>query len=189
MKRILFALAALSLAVGTSIATTRAVWTDTVTVTNNQVQTGTADLQVSKTYGGGSWNTSTVTSSMVISDLIPGGEGDNYSFTLWNNSTVGVDFDLTGQITAVTGAGSDESQLELAVYEESATPGDTFTESSDWISLSDWQSLTRDFNSTITPGIGNIKNYRIAAKLLPSATNDWQGRTVTMTFTVTGTQP
>lgn len=189
MKRILLALAALSLAVGTSIATTRAVWSDTVTVTNNQVQTGTADLQVSKTYGGGSWNTSTVTSSMVISDLIPGGEGNNYSFTLWNNSTVGVDFGLTGQITSMTGAGADESQMELAVYEETATPGNPLTESSDWISLADWQALARAFNSTLTPGIGNIKNYRIAARLLSGATNDWQGRTVTMTFTVTGTQP
>ena len=42
-----FALAALSIAVGTGFATTRAVWTDTVTVASNQVVTGTTDLQVS----------------------------------------------------------------------------------------------------------------------------------------------
>lgn len=188
MKRILFALAALSLVVGTSFATTRAVWSDTVTITNNQVQTGNADLQVS-TDSGSSWNTTTRAASMVISGLIPGSDDNAYSFSLWNASTPGVDFGLTGQITTVTGAGTDESQLELAVYENGATPGDTSTESSAWISLADWQSSARDLNSTISPGTGNTKDYRIAARLLSSATNDWQGRTVTMTFTVLGTQP
>lgn len=173
-------IAALSLAAFSTFAT----WSDTVTVTNNQVQTGTADLQVS-TNSGGNWDTSTRASSMVLSDLIPGGEKNGYSFSLWNNSTPGLNFDTFGQITFATGAGADESQLEIAVYENGSSPA----AGSGWISLANWKVAPGSFNSSILPGLGNFKNYTIAARLLSTATNDWQGRTVTFTLTVTGQQP
>lgn len=184
MKKILLSLAILVTALSLAAYTTFATWSDTVTVTNNQVQTGTADLQVS-TDGGSTWDTSTKASSMVLSGLIPGGEKDGYSFSLWNASTPGLDFDTSGQITADTGAGADESQLEIAVYENGSSPAD----GSGWISLADWKTAQRNFNSSIVPLIGNFKNYTIAARLLNTATNDWQGKTVTFTMTVTGQQP
>lgn len=167
-----------------AFTTTRAVWTDTVTVTNNQIQTGTADLQVS-TDSGGSWDTATRPSSMVFIGLIPGGSTNAYSFSLWNNSTPGLNFATSGRITVVTGAdGVDQTKLQIAVYEDGSTP----EAGSNWFSLADWQGGERTFNSTITQGIGNFKNYRIAAKLLDTTGNDWQGKTVTFTLTLTGTQ-
>ena len=184
MKKILLSLAILVTALSLAAYTTFATWSDTVTVTNNQVLTGTADLQVS-TNSGGNWYTSTGASSMVLADLIPGGEKNGYSFSLWNNSTPGLNFDTSGQITADTGAGADESQLEIAVYENGSSPAD----GSGWISLANWKAAQGNFDSSIIPGIGNFKNYRIAAKLLSTATNDWQGRTVTFTLIVTGQQP
>ena len=187
MKRILFALAALSLAVGTSIATTRAVWTDTVTVTNNQVQTGTADLQVSTAgIGGGAWNTSTKAATIVLADLIPcGAYKQNYDFSLWNNSTTGLNFNISTQVTSATGMGAvDQSKLLLALYENGTDPDVT---GSGWISLTNWQLSQRTLNSLLTSS--SIKDYRLAAKLDATAANEWQGLTVTLTFTVLGTQP
>jgi len=184
MKKILLSLAILVTALSLAAYTTFATWSATVTVTNNQVLTGTADLQVS-TNSGGNWNTSTGASSMVLADLIPGREKNGYSFSLWNNSTPGLNFNTSGQITAATGAGADETQLEIAVYENGSSPA----AGSGWISLADWKTTQRSFNSSILPGIGNFKNYTIAARLLSIATNDWQGRTVRFTLTVTGQQP
>lgn len=189
MKRIIIASLTIITAVSAAAYTTRATWTDTVSVSNNQIQTGTADLQVS-TDSGSTWSTSTKASSMVISGLIPGGSDNKYSFSLWNASSPGLNFGITGEITAATGIGEvDQSKLELAVYEEGATPGDTGTNSSAWVSLSDWQSAYRSFNSVVVPGTENKKHYRIAARLLSSADNTWQGKTLNLTLTVLGTQP
>ena len=184
MKRIFLALIVLISAGALAFTTTRAVWTDTVTVTNNQIQTGTADLQVS-TDSGNTWNTSTKASSMVLANLIPGSEASAYSFSLWNASTTGLNFTVSGQITAITGADEvDKSQLKIAIYETGSTP----ETGSGWISLADWQITNNLLNNTLNPGISNAKDYRIAARLLSSATNDWQGKTVAFTLTLTGTQ-
>lgn len=188
MKRILLAIAMIVLAGSTAFATTRATWTDTVTVTNNQVQTGTADLQVSTTgIGGGAWNTSTKVASIALTGLIPGGAAiNNYDFSLWNNSTPGVSFDISTQATSVTGSASDQSKLLLEIYENGTDP-ETGVNRSGWITLEDWQTGAKSLGSNIAAA--GVKDYRLAAKLDTTATNDWQGRTVTITFTVTGTQP
>ncbi len=184
MKRIFLALIVLISAGALAFATTRAAWTDTVTVTNNQIQTGTADLQVSTDFGS-TWNTGTKASSMVLTNLIPGNDTNAYSFSLWNASTTELNFTVSGQITTVTGTdGVDESQLEIAVYEIDSIP----ETGSGWISLANWQIIDRVLDSIINSGISNAKDYRIAARLLSSATNDWQGKTVTFTLTLTGTQ-
>lgn len=181
MKRIYLALltsiAALSLAGFTTFAT----WTDTVTVSNNQIQTGTADLSVS-TNNGATWNTATSASSMNLTGLVPGGSSSGYSFSLRNDSTPGVNFDIFGQITSVAGAGADQTQLEIAIYESGSTP----SAGSGWVTFSDWQSTARAFNSTVTQGLANSKHYEITARLKNTATNDWQGKTVTFTLTVNG---
>jgi predicted ribosomally synthesized peptide with SipW-like signal peptide len=170
-------------------STTRAAWTDTVTVTNNQIQTGTADLQVSTAgIGGGAWDTTTKSASIVLTGLIPGGAYKNdYDFSLWNNSTTGVNFDITVQTTSVSGTGgADESKLLLALYENGQDPD---TQGSGWFTLAQWQAAARSLNSVLNPGAGSTKDYRLAAKLDSTAGNEWQGKTVNMTFTVTGTQP
>lgn len=188
MKRIYLALLTVIASLGLAGATTFAVWSDTVTVTNNIVQTGSADLQVSNVSGTvGPWNTSTAASSLSITNLIPGGTaGDGFSFALWNNSTAGVNFTTSARITAVTGLTTeDKSQLEIAVYES----GETAATGSGWITLTDWESAVRSLDFTLTPGQVNAKDFRVSARLKSTATNEWQGKTVTITFTVTGTQP
>jgi predicted ribosomally synthesized peptide with SipW-like signal peptide len=185
--RIIFALVTLVAASLLTFATTRAVWTDAVTVSNNQIQTGTADLQVSTAgIGGGAWDTSSKTASIVLSNLIPGGSyKDNYDFSLWNNSTTGVNFNISAQMTTVSGAtGVDQSKLLLALYENGQDPN---TQGSGWISLADWQTTQKSLNSLLNSAA--IKDYRLAAKLDSTATNEWQGKTVNVTFTVVGTQP
>lgn len=185
--RIIFALVTLIAAGFLTLTTTRAVWTDTVTLSNNQVQTGTADLQVSTAgVGGGAWDTASKTASIVLSDLIPGGAyKHNYDFSLWNNSSSGVNFNISAQITTVTGTGGvDQSKLLLALYENGQNPD---LAGSGWISLADWQTTQKSLNGLLNSGA--IKDYRLAAKLDSTAVNEWQGKTVTVTFTVMGTQP
>lgn len=185
MKRIILALMLSVTVAGVAFANARAVWTDAVTVGNNQIQTGTADLQVSK--DGSTWNTTTVDSSMVLTGLIPGSSTSGYSFSLWNASTTGLNFNTSGRISAVSDIGAaDPTQLEIAVYEDGATP----ETGSGWVTLTNWQGVTeKTFSSTLLPGISNYKNYRIAARLTTAADNEWQGKTVIFTLAVTGAQP
>ena len=78
----------------------------------------------------------------------------------------------------------DQSKLLLALYENGTDPDVT---GSGWISLTNWQLSQRTLNSLLTSS--SIKDYRLAAKLDATAANEWQGLTVTLTFTVLGTQP
>lgn len=183
MRKILIALVISLIAISLATLSTRAAWSDTVTVTNNQIQTGTADLQIS-TDNGSSWNTSSKQSSLVINNLVPNSEKNGYSFSLWNASTTGVNFGLSGQITAVVGAGADENQLEIAVYKQGSTP----TNGTGWITLADWKSASQSLNNSINTGIGNFQNYNIAARLKDTAENDWQGKNVIFTLKIDGQQ-
>lgn len=186
MKRILFALAALSLAVGTSFATTRAVWTDTVTVASNQVVTGTTDLQVS-TDNGSTWSTTSMSSAFNQGDLIPGPIVDGgYAFSLLNNSTSPLNFTLGGRITPATviAGAPDKTKLWIQVY-DIATPSDA----TEWKTLAEWEAASAGgitFNSTLDNGV--TKDYGINVQLDASADNTWQGKTVIFSIEAMGTQ-
>lgn len=184
MKKIILALITCIVAISLAAYSTFAVWTDTVTVSANRIQTGTADLQVS-TDSGSSWNTTTKASSMVLTGLIPSGDTNGYSFSLWNASTANLNFTTSAQITADSGVGTaNPDKLEIAVYDSTTTP----EAGSGWITLTNWRSGYRSLTSTVNQGISNFKNYKIAARLLSTADNQWQGKTVTFTLTVLGTQ-
>ena len=183
-RRIATATAIVALTLLTGALTTFAAWTDSVTVTNNVVQTGTADLEVSNNSGA-SWDTATVSTANVISNLVPGvaATDGGYSFSLWNNSTAGATFDLTGQVTASSvapTAGVDKTQLMLQLY-DTDTNGDESAE----MTLADWEAGTQALTTSLTSG--STKNYGFRARLLGTALNEWQGQTVTYTLTVTGT--
>lgn len=186
MKRILLALAMIVLAGTTAFATTRATWTDTVTVTNNQVQTGTADLQVS-TDNGVNWDTSTSVSAFNLTGVIPGPtSAGSYAFSLRNNSGSLVNFTLGGKISAATGltGGADETKLWIQIYNI-----DIPAEATAWQTLAQWKAALSggiNFNSTIDNGAA--KRYGIKVQLDPTADNNWQGQTVTFTVEVLGTQ-
>lgn len=186
MKRILFALAALSLAVGTSFATTRAVWTDTVTAASNQIVTGTTDLQVS-TNNGSTWSTTSMSSSFNQTGLIPGPVVDGgYAFSLFNNSTSPLNFTLGGRITPATviAGAPDKSKLFIQIY-DMANPADATA----WKTLAEWEAATAGgitFNSTLNNGV--TKNYGINVQLDGTADNTWQGKTVIFSVEAMGTQ-
>lgn len=178
MKRIILALAMIVLAGTTAFATTRATWTDTVTVTNNQVQTGTADLQVATTGG---WDTTAASSSFVVSNLIPSSTpiDGGLSFWLRNSSTSPIAFSLTGQISP-TGVVQDKTKLWIQVYDMDS--GDT----SAWATLAQWEATPQNLTSTLATGVQ--KSYGIRVELDPTALDEWQGKTVTFSLVVVGTQ-
>ena len=185
MKRIALAVATIVTSLSLAGMTTFAAWTDTVTVTNNVVQTGSVDLQVSNNNGV-TWNTSTTASSMVISGLVPGAATtDAYSYSLWNNSSAGADFSLTGQITAsaiAPTAGVDKTQLMLTVYRT-----DTNADESVEMSLAAWEAAPQALTTSLVQGA--TRNYGIRARLASTALNEWQGQTVTFTLSVIGSTP
>lgn len=189
MKRIVLSIITIAVALSLASWATFAVWSDSVTIASNHIQTGTADLLVSAVGTSGPWDTSTVSSSLTLSALVPGSTGhDGFAFSLKNNSTDGVNFNVNSQITSlnISGTGDpDQSKLLIAIYPVGSTP-DT---GSGWISASDWQSSAHNLNSLLTPGDSNAKSYNISAKLSSSAGNEWQGRTVTFTLTINGQQP
>lgn len=185
MKRILFALAALLLAVGTGYATTQAVWTDTVTVTNNQVVTGTADLRV---YTVGPWDTSTAVSNFSVTNLVPSATETDGGFSFWlrNESTSPINFSLGARISASTGptGGADESKLWLKVYNI-----DTPSEETLWYTLAQWKAAgVGGINLNSALNNATQKRYGIKVQLESSADDLWQAQTVNFTLEVVGTQ-
>lgn len=186
MKRILLALAALSLAVGTSIATTRAVWTDTVTVASNQIVTGTTDLQVS-TDDGSTWSSTSMSSAFSQTGLIPGPVVDGgYAFSLFNNSTSPLNFNIGGRITPATviAGAPDKTKLWIQVYDL-----DNPVDATAWTTLADWEAAGAggiDFNSTLDNAV--TKRYGMNVQLDGTAENEWQGKTVTFSIEAMGTQ-
>lgn len=186
MKRILLALAALSLAVGTSIATTRAVWTDTVTVASNQIVTGTTDLQVS-TDNGTTWSTTSMSSAFNQIGLIPGPVVDGgYAFSLKNNSTSPLNFTTGGRITPATviAGAPDKTKLWIQVYDF-----DTPADATAWKTLAEWEAASAGgitFNSALNNA--TVKRYGIKVQLDSTADDTWQGKTVIFSIEAMGTQ-
>lgn len=186
MKRIILALAMVIAAGTLAYSTTRAVWTDTVTVSANQVVTGTTDLQVS-TNDGVTWDQTSQSSSFSLTGLVPGQTSAGaYAFSLKNLSADAINFALGGRITpatVITGA-PDKSKLSVQVYNY-----DTPAEATAWKTLSEWEAAAAggiDFSSTLNQGA--TKKYGLKVKLDATATNEWQGKTVTFSMEVTGTQ-
>lgn len=161
----------LFLAAGTLTAA-RAAWSGTVTSGTNYVTSGTADLQVT-------------TQSLSLNNLIPGSTARDGGqlFTLKNRSTAAITFILAGQITPATViAGSpDKGKFLLQIYDY-----DNPAEASALTNLSDWEAGAVDFNSTLAAG--SEKKYGIKAQLETTADSSWEGKTVSFTIKITGTQ-
>ena len=194
MRRIILALVTSIAALSLAAYATRAVWSSSVTVTNNKIITGTANLQVS-TDGGSTYGSSAISSSP-ISNLIPGKQDSIDVFKLSNEGgTTGLNFNISAQILSVSstpGASLDMSKLQLSIYDSTASANGGVA-SSGWFSVSDWQSASRSLNSflvqNVLPDRSHARPYTLAARLLSAADNTWQGQTVTIVWTVTGTQP
>ena len=185
MKRIALALATIALTAGSAFMTTYATWTDTVTVTNNKIVTGSVDLLVS-TDSGGTWDTTTKASTMTLSDLIPGAAATSgYSFSLFNNSTAGAAFTLTALVSpaaTITNPAVDRSQLMIELYRTDTSATEVAEQT-----LTAWEGGASTF--TFTLPAGSTRSYGFKARLVSTAANEWQGQTVTYTLSGTGSTP
>lgn len=196
MRRIILALVVSIAALSLAAYATRAVWSSSVTVTNNKIITGTANLQVSVDGGTTYGSSQALPQEKALQNLIPGGQTSNDLFNLSNEGgTAGINFNISAQISSISstpGASLDMSKLQVSIYETnppSTASAESGPGSSGWFSVSDWQSASRSLNSLLVQGRPNAKKYTLAARLLSSADNSWQGQTVTIGWTVTGTQP
>lgn len=182
MKRILLAVVAVVAALSVAGASTLAWWTDSVTVTDNIIQTGTADLDVS-IDGGTTWSDSK-NSPLLLTGLIPGAAATSgYSFTLVNNSSAGLTFQVTGRVTGSTitpDPGVGKAQLMIELYNTTNNVVEVAE-----IPLTTWEGGAQTFTTTIPAS--SSKDYTVRARLLGTALNEWQGQTVTYEMTVVGT--
>lgn len=192
MKKILMSLAILVGACSLIFATTRAVWTHNVSVTNNKIVTGSTDLRIATDYSQypnvGTWDTVGQTTDVIFETLTPGSNSRmRYVFSLWNNSLNPLDLTLGGKILNVKFEGDnipgDKSKLLLRVYN---VDDEERIQISDWKTLNEWENGNIPFNSTVEAGA--VKRYGIEVKLDQDAENDWQNQNVSFDMEITGTQ-
>ena len=198
MKRIFLSLATLIIALTISALATSAAWTDTVTIGNNVIQTGTADLLISTdncipnivnelaVCGGGTFSDGPIDSDYVVTDLIPGQTKSIYSFSVQNNSIGNFQFLLSGRITPLAtivdnAPPVDRTRLRLQLYD--VETGDDISGN---LSLAQWEAASWSIPPYLLPG--ETINYGIRASLSSSADDNWQDQTVTFSFQVVGQQ-
>lgn len=185
--KLLVTFVALLVVVTLVVLSVSASWIETAVVSNNQILSGTTDLQLSTAgIGGGGWQRDFQNSLLTLDHLVPGVTTDDYYFSLRNNSSTGINFDVFVRVTAITGVeGVDETNLLLNLYENGSSP-DSGSHTSGWVSLIDLQATAHTLNSQLVAS--EAKDYRLAAKLNGVASEAWQGKTVVITLTVTGQQ-
>ncbi|RJQ36898.1 hypothetical protein C4559_04150 [Candidatus Microgenomates bacterium] len=179
MKRILLSAVILTISLSVAVMSTWAAWTSSVTVNNNVITTGSVDLNVSLN---GTAYSNSVDSTTAISSLMPGNVRIGTQFYVRNDSSTGINFNLraTGAATVSgTTPPADLTSLQIAVV-----PHGTAAVDADYHTLAQWGS-----NQTLgTLNAGASSSYDIVTRLNAAAADDWQGRTVNFTLTVTGEQ-
>lgn len=169
---------------GLATATTTAAWTDSVSVTGIEIDTGTTNIQASANNS--TWSNTSVNSTFALTGLIPGHEKDGGS-AFYIRQTDGDNVNgvsLKGQINTIeldTLAPSEKSKLSIQVYDL-----DNPANNSGWVTLDVWEAGNVSFNSSVTQP--NVKNFGLKVLLDPSAGNEWQNQDLSFTMEVTGTQ-
>lgn len=187
MKKILMSLAILTGACSLIFATTRAVWTDSVSIEGNKIETGNVDIQVTTKENPSEtdWNSLSQGSNLVLSGLLPGeGEKSGYAFSLRNNSNSEITFNLSDKISnlELTNGNTDNSKLLIRVFNY-----ENDNEGSNWMSLDEWlNNGETSLNVQLPKNI--VKKFGIEAKLDSEAGNDWQNQNVSFDMEITGTQ-
>lgn len=179
MRRIFLAAVLATISLSVAVMTTWAAWTSSVTVNNNVITTGSVSLNVS--LDDASYSKS-VSSSQTISGLMPGNSLVGSVFYVRNDSSTGINFNLSATGTAtISGATqpADLSSLQIAVVTHGTTPAN-----GDYHSLSQWTSdqVLGSLNASAS------QSYDLVARLDTNAADDWQGRSVNFALTVTGQQ-
>jgi hypothetical protein len=186
MKRFYLALIIFLLSVSNTIVSTRAVWTDIVSVSSNQVITGTTDLQVS-TDDGSTWSTTSMSSVFNLTGIMPGlVSSGTYAFSLKNLSSSPLNFSLGGRITpsTVIAGAPDKTKLLIQIYDI-----DTPADATAWKSLAEWEAASAGgitFNSILNNAA--TKRYGIKVELDSTANDTWQGKTVIFSVEIMGIQ-
>lgn len=191
MKKILMSFSTLIIALFLIFAATKAVWTHKTSVLGNKISTGTTEIKINnnkdadQTSDG--WNTTDQNSNFELSDFVPGGESKkDYAFSLWNNSSGSIDFNLSGLITNLNfdGDNPDKTKLLINVYDYNGDEG--LTDQSGFISLDKWLSGNQDLKIELKND--EVKRFGIEAKLDSSAEDDWQGQNMNFDLKIVGTQ-
>jgi hypothetical protein len=186
MKKILMSFSTLIIALFLIFAATKAVWTHKTSVLGNKISTGSTDIKINNnkeaTKDSDGWNSSDENSNFKLSDFIPGDNKKDYAFSLWNNSSASIDFNLSGIITNLNfDDNPDKTKLLVNVYDY-----DNPTDQSGLISLDKWLSSEQDLKIQLKND--EIKKFGIEVQLDSSARDDWQGQNVNFDLKIVGTQ-
>lgn len=174
-----------ALAVTVAFTRTRAAWTDTVTVTNNIVTTGTLDLEVG--VDGQTWSDASAASNITLSGLYPGGPAVENASVFWlrnvsspDTLTMNLVAEINPDASIVPGPIANRAVLYIEIYRGATVEAST--------SLNLWEAGTIPI-ATSLPVDPAGRAYGIRAWLDGSALDEWQGQTVTYTLVFTGSQP
>jgi len=195
LKKILSGLLVSLLVAGTAFINTRAAWTDTVSLSNNIITSGTVDLQLAADglAETPTWEQSNAVSGFNVSGLYPGASVGEYSFSARNNAP-SIALALSAfasnvavyNTTDVTKAPQvvDKTKLTIAVYDyNTSTVLATQT-------LAEWEAATAttaiDLSTTLD-SVNPIRNFGFTVTMADDAGNEWQGKTVEFTLDVIGT--
>lgn len=190
MKKILLSMFAVVFAVAAVGSTAYALFSDTVAVEGLTLATGSADLKVN-----GANNLPAPTLS--VTNVYPGWQ-NGVVFNMSNVSTAPIALDVVAQVTdhsgnwgllspvvqvAVVGYASEGDALAAVANQN---PGLAAVTNTGWQTLATWDASAQALTSALAQG--STKYFVLWGTVPSSATNDVANKTVTVDFTVTGTQ-
>jgi predicted ribosomally synthesized peptide with SipW-like signal peptide len=184
LKRIAISLITMVMALTVGAYATTAAWSDTVSVTDNEIITGTLDLQV-WAYGP-EWLNTTDNPDAPLAGLVPGdaptGVGLEAFRLRYNNANIPL-LNLRARINGTTidpTAGVNKNRLHIQLYNVDDNETYEYT-------LAQWESGMRAIGTIPN---GNVqRHYEMRAWLDSSAGNEWQGQTVEFDWSIEGAQP
>ncbi len=187
MKRLIFSVLAILLAVGTVSASAYALFSDTVNVAGVSISSGNADLEVTDvgTDIPVSWISFAGALSQKLGNLYPGQiDGTWMNFT--NKSKSDIDLNLSAQLTSVSGDWSSlYNKIQFAIVDKTHTVNTNPPDDSEWHDLNWWRDAPRSFGATLD----GTEEYRLFIRVKQGAGNEIAGKSLSnLTLTFTGTQ-
>ena len=176
MKRLGISVLTIVFVIAIATGTAYALFSDTVQIQGVSISTGNADLKINNSDG-------PVDSGVTLSGLMPGDTKLGIlSFKLSNQSTANIGLSLRAKLTS---AGAELENFENKVLVRISN--NEATESSDWKTLSEWNSGEITLNSTLLHS--SSKDFVMDLKVDSTAGNSISGKSLdNMIFIITGEQ-
>jgi hypothetical protein len=192
LKKIIFGVLGIVLAVTLVSGSAYALFSDTVPVSGLSLSTGSADLKING-------NLDAISNALSVTNAYPGWI-DGVAFSLTNSSTTPIQLDTAARLTAATGSWGELSPVVMVAVVEYASSTDAnnamsaknpvlanVTANTGWLSLADWNSSTPTSFGTTLPNSG-IHYYVLWSMIPSSADNSIAGKAVSVDYLITGTQ-